>query len=64
MAKRASTTVVAITALQIIIGIETLLYQVPVVLAASHQVIAALLFSAAIWLAFELRHAPIQSASA
>jgi cytochrome c oxidase assembly protein subunit 15 len=64
MAKRASTAVVAITALQILIGIETLLYQVPVVLAASHQVIAALLFSAAIWLAFELRHAPVQSDSA
>jgi cytochrome c oxidase assembly protein subunit 15 len=54
MAKRASTTVLAITALQIILGIETLLYQVPVTLAALHQVIAALLFSAAIWLAFEL----------
>jgi len=56
MARRASTTVVVITALQIIIGIETLLYQVPVALAALHQVIAALLFSAAIWLVFELRH--------
>ncbi len=58
MARRASTTVVAITALQIVIGIETLLYQVPLALAALHQVIAALLFSAAIWLVFELRQKP------
>ena len=59
MARRASTAVVAVTALQIVVGIETLLYQVPVVLGALHQVIAALLFSAAIWQAFELtRTAP------
>jgi len=64
MARRASTAVLAITALQIIIGIETLLYQVPVVLGALHQVIAALLFSAAIWLVFELRLAPAQPAIA
>lgn len=56
MARCASTAVLAITGLQIVIGIETLLYQVPVALGALHQVIAALLFSAAIWLAFELRH--------
>lgn len=57
MAKRASTAVLAVTALQVVLGIETLLYQVPVTLAALHQVVAALLFCAAIWQAFELRKA-------
>jgi cytochrome c oxidase assembly protein subunit 15 len=57
MVKRASTIVIAITAVQIILGIEALLYQVPVVLSATHQVVAALLFCAAIWQAYELRHA-------
>jgi cytochrome c oxidase assembly protein subunit 15 len=54
MARRASTVVLAITAVQIVLGVETLLYQVPVTLAALHQVVAALLFCAAIWQAFEL----------
>ena len=56
MARIASTTVLALTALQVYVGIETLLYQVPVPLAALHQVIAALLFGAAIWQVFELRY--------
>ncbi|GAA0535430.1 cytochrome c oxidase assembly protein subunit 15 [Rhizomicrobium palustre] len=55
MARRASTAVLIVTALQILLGIETLLYQAPVGLAALHQVLAALLFSTAIWQAFELR---------
>jgi Uncharacterized protein required for cytochrome oxidase assembly len=54
MAKWASTAVLAVTAVQIFAGIETLIYQVPVWLGAVHQVIAALLFGTAIWLAFEL----------
>lgn len=55
MAKYASTAVLAVTALQVVLGIETLLYQVPVMLGALHQVVAALLFCAALWQAFELR---------
>lgn len=55
MVRLASTTLVAITAVQIVLGIETLLYQVPVSLGALHQVVAALLFGSALWLAFELR---------
>ena len=54
MAKRAANTVLAITASQIVLGIYTLLWQVPVYLAALHQVVAALLFCAALWLVFEL----------
>jgi cytochrome c oxidase assembly protein subunit 15 len=54
MARYASSVVLAITAVQIVLGIEALLYQVPVALSALHQVVAALLFCAAIWQAFEL----------
>lgn len=57
MARRAADTVLVITALQIALGISTLLLLVPVPLAAAHQVVAALLFSAAVWQAYELRHA-------
>lgn len=53
-ARRASTVVLAVMGLQVYLGIETLLYQVPVWLAALHQVVAALLFCAALWLVFEL----------
>jgi cytochrome c oxidase assembly protein subunit 15 len=56
-AKRSANAVLHITALQIALGIATLLLQVPVALAALHQVMAALLFCAAIWQAFELRYA-------
>jgi len=44
----------AVTVIQVALGIATLLYQVPVALAALHQVVAALLFSTALWLTFEL----------
>lgn len=52
--RRAANTVVAMTAMQVTLGIITLIDQVPVGLGALHQVIAALLFSAAIWQLFEL----------
>ena len=54
-ARRSADTVVIVTAVQIMLGIFTLLYQVPVALAALHQVTAALLFCAAVWQAYELR---------
>jgi heme a synthase len=56
MAARAADTVLVIVFIQIVLGIFTLLWQVPVALAATHQIVAALLFSAAVWQAFELRY--------
>jgi cytochrome c oxidase assembly protein subunit 15 len=55
-AKTSAKLVAAITAVQIGLGIATLLLVVPEGLAAAHQVTAALLLSAAVWHAFELRH--------
>ncbi len=40
--------------LQILLGILTLLYQVPIALAALHQITAVALFSTAIWHAYEV----------
>ena len=57
MARYAANTVLAITAAQVALGIATLIYQVPVPLAALHQVTAALLFGAAVWQAYELTNA-------
>ena len=57
LAMVAANTVLAVTAVQILLGIYTLLWQVPVALAATHQVAAALLFGTALWQAFELRYA-------
>jgi cytochrome c oxidase assembly protein subunit 15 len=56
-AKRSANAVLHITLLQIALGIATLLLQVPIALAALHQVVAALLFCAALWHAYELRYA-------
>jgi len=56
-AKYSSDLLFAITLAQVVLGIETLLWQAPVTLAALHQVVAALLFCAAIWHAYELRYA-------
>lgn len=50
-------TVLGVTAFQIVLGIATLLNQAPLPLAALHQVTAALLLSAGLWHAFELRYA-------
>jgi len=56
MARRAADVVLIVTAGQVVLGVVTLLYQVPVALAALHQVVAALLFCAAVWQAYELRY--------
>ena len=55
-AKASAKLVAAITTFQIGLGITTLLMLAPEGLAAMHQVTAALLFCAAIWHAYELRH--------
>ena len=39
---------------QVLLGIVTLLTQAPLALAAAHQLTAALLFCACVWLAFEV----------
>lgn len=54
-ARRAADSVMAIVLIQITLGVLTLLWQVPVALAALHQVTAALLFCAALWQAYELK---------
>ncbi len=56
-AKISSNALLGITLIQIALGIATLLLLVPVSLAALHQVVAALLFCAAVWQAYELRYA-------
>ena len=55
LARRSSNAVLHLTLFQIVLGIATLLLQVPIWLAALHQLTAALLFCAAVWQAFELR---------
>ena len=57
MAKKSAKAVASITALQVGLGIVTLLMQAPEGLAAFHQVAAAMLFCAAVWHAYELQHA-------
>jgi cytochrome c oxidase assembly protein subunit 15 len=57
--------VVLIVALQIMVGIATVVTQVPLALAAVHQVTALGLFGAALWLAFVLTRraaAPVENA--
>ena len=54
-AKKSAKLVAALTALQVGLGIATLLMMAPEDLAAMHQVVAALLFCAAVWHAYELR---------
>jgi cytochrome c oxidase assembly protein subunit 15 len=51
------TAVLHLTLLQVILGVATLLAQAPLLLAALHQLTAALLFCAAVWHAFERRYA-------
>jgi cytochrome c oxidase assembly protein subunit 15 len=55
-AKKSAKAVAMITAIQIFLGIATLLLMAPESLAAVHQVTAALLLCAAVWHAYELRH--------
>ena len=52
--KSSAHTVLGITLLQGALGILTLLHQVPVALAAMHQITAVALFTAAIWHAYEI----------
>jgi cytochrome c oxidase assembly protein subunit 15 len=55
-ARRSGDTVLSIMLIQVALGIFTLLWHVPVTLAVLHQVVAALLFCAAVWQAYELRY--------
>jgi len=55
-AKRSAKIVAAVTAFQVALGIVTLLMQAPEGMAAFHQVVAAALFCAAVWHAYELRY--------
>jgi cytochrome c oxidase assembly protein subunit 15 len=52
--RRSSTAALHTTFLQVILGITTLLLQAPVIFSAAHQLLAALLFCAATWNAFEV----------
>jgi cytochrome c oxidase assembly protein subunit 15 len=54
-AVNAAGAVAALAVFQVVLGIVTLVSQVPIALAAAHQLTAALLFCAAVWQAFELR---------
>jgi cytochrome c oxidase assembly protein subunit 15 len=55
--------ILILTALQIVLGIVTLLNQVPTDLAAAHQATAVALFSTALWHAYELRRRSAQAAA-
>ena len=59
--RMSASAVLAVTLLQATLGILTLVNQVPVLLAALHQITAVALLSAAIWHAFELSR-PLQTA--
>lgn len=54
-ARRATHTLLATAALQVALGISTLLHSVPIILAASHQAAALLLFTVALYLVHSLR---------
>jgi heme a synthase len=57
LAKRSVKVVATLTTFQVGLGVVTLLMQAPEGMAAFHQVLAASLFCAAVWHAYELRHA-------
>jgi cytochrome c oxidase assembly protein subunit 15 len=57
LARRSSDAVLVVTLFQVALGVTTLLLVTPIALAALHQVVAALLFCAAVWQAFEMRYA-------
>jgi cytochrome c oxidase assembly protein subunit 15 len=57
-AKKSGKAATILTAIQIFLGIVTLQFRAPEFLAALHQLIATLLFSAAVWHAHELRQRP------
>lgn len=51
----AAQVVAGLAIVQVALGIATLLAQAPLALSAAHQLVAALLFSASVWLAYEFR---------
>jgi cytochrome c oxidase assembly protein subunit 15 len=53
-ARASSNTLLAVTLLQIVLGIATLISQAPVALAALHQATAVALFASAVWHAYEV----------
>ncbi|MGE5145509.1 MAG: COX15/CtaA family protein [Candidatus Eiseniibacteriota bacterium] len=55
--RRASSLLLAVATVQVALGISTLLFFVPIPLAALHQATAVLVFTAAIWLLHEIRMA-------
>jgi heme a synthase len=59
-ARLAADAVLMVTATQVTLGILTLLFHVPIALAATHQMVAALLYCVAVWQAFELRYASLK----
>ncbi len=54
-ARSASTILLAVAALQVTLGVSTLVLIVPVPLAAAHQAVAVVLLTAALWSAFQSR---------
>lgn len=58
-AARASTALLHTAVLQVVLGISTLLLAVPTALAVTHQAVALLLLTVALYLAHSLRKAPI-----
>jgi cytochrome c oxidase assembly protein subunit 15 len=56
-AYRSGNALLNVTLVQLVLGIATLLLQAPELLAAVHQLTAALLLCAAVWHVFELRYA-------
>jgi heme a synthase len=59
-ARRALAALMGIAVIQYLIGVATLVLVVPIVLAAMHQAVAALLFSAAVVLLHNTRPAPVR----
>ncbi len=58
MARVSSDVLIAVTGLQIVLGIMTLLNQAPIALAALHQATAVALYASAVWHAHALRLRP------
>ena len=56
-AHRSANALLNLTLIQVVLGVGTLLMQAPEILAALHQLVAALLLCVAVWHAFELRYA-------
>ena len=62
LAPTSSNTLLIVMLLQILLGIATLVSQVPVALAALHQATAVALFASAVWHAYELsRNGTVQA---